>query len=155
MSLTEFFSPYVNMAFLKDLDSLCFAFPFLVVACCPMLVWMIMTLPLPPPLPGRHPLPLYIVVDICQHDQPWYLLDLCTSMVSDLHSVYGRTLGALYLLFGAVPVIRFFYLFFACIICSSVIIPVLHVQHLFFGASTCSLVLTSRILCSRQIARSE
>ena len=112
MSLDEFFSPYVNMALPKDLDSPDFAFSLMVVTCWPLPIWMILHIPLPPPLPERPNLSLYTVVYWCWLDRPCYIINICNSTVSDLRSVYGNKSGAPYLLFGAAPVLCCLYLLF-------------------------------------------
>ena len=65
MSLADFFSLYVNMAVPKVLDITVFSFSLMVVSCCPMPNWMLLLIPLPPPLLEWTYLPLAIVVDCC------------------------------------------------------------------------------------------
>ena len=99
----------------KALYSPILASYFLVVACCPMPVWMNLPLPLHLPLNNVR-LHLYsISVDFCYKYQTCYPLNLCTSTVIDLVFSIGLKItsglkiyaGAPNLLFGSAPFLSY------------------------------------------------
>ena len=95
---------------------------------------------------GAFSLPLDKALDCCLLDQPCYLLDICTTMVSDLIFSIGLKIsfglkissghkissGTPYLFFGSAPVIWCSYRQFLCSTCY----PVFLYHH--FSCSTCS-----------------
>ena len=125
MSLAYFFSTYVNIELPKALDCPGFAFYFPVLAWFHLPVCFIFPILLPLPLPKQNSLPLSIVVDCFQSYWPCYLLNICTSTVSDLSLIFVITSGDPYLLFGTATVIWCLYLLSACSTISFVLVPVI------------------------------
>ena len=77
--------------------------------CYPLTVWMILPIILPATILGRPSLPLSIVVDCCQSDQPFIFY------ISAPPQSVIFTSGTLYPFFGAAPILWCLYLFFMCI----------------------------------------